>query len=100
MDNIIRVCIVAGFEPLRLGLVKTLGGSPDIEIVGDTTSLGDMIANAALRDADVFVVDVDALGGAAQGTVAQLNEWLTALKVLLLGKEEDARVHCSDGRAG
>src|SRR5216117_1644666 len=89
MDNIIRVCIVAGFEPLRLGLVKTLGGSPDIEIVGDTTSLGDMIANAALRDADVFVVDVDALGGAAQGTVAQLNEWLPALKVLFLGNQDD-----------
>ena len=100
MGNIIRVCIVAGFEPLRLGLVKTLGGSPDIEIIGETTSLGDMIANAALRDADVFVVDVDALGGAAQGTVAQLNEWLPALKVLFLGNQEDARVISPDDLPG
>src|SRR5438046_9073230 len=91
MDNIIRVCIVAGFEPLRLGLVKTLGGSPDIEIIGETTSLGDMIANAALRDADGVVVDVDALGGAAPGTVGQRNEGLPALKGLVEGKQEHAR---------
>jgi len=97
MDNIIRVGVIAGFEPLRAGLVKTLGGAPDIEVVGETTSLGDLIANASVRDADVFVVDVDTLArGTAQGTVAQLNEWLPALKVLFLGNEEDARVISPD----
>src|SRR5919108_6368211 len=100
MDNIIRISIVAGFEPLRLGLVKTLGGAPDMEIAGETTSLGDLISNAAMRDADVFVVDVDALGGAAQETVAQLNEWLPALNVLFLGNQEDARVISPDDLPG
>jgi two-component system, NarL family, response regulator DevR len=100
MDNIIRVSVIAGFEPLRLGLVKTLEGAPDIEIVGETTSLGDLISNATMRDADVFVVDVDALGGAAQVTVAQLNEWLPALNVLFLGNQEDARVISPDDLPG
>ena len=97
MDNIIRVGVIAGFEPLRMGLVETLGGAPDIEIVGETTSLGELIANPSVRDADVFVVDVDTLGrGTAQGTVAQLNEWLPALRVLFLGNQEDARVISPD----
>jgi DNA-binding NarL/FixJ family response regulator len=100
MDNTIRVCIVAGFEPLRLGLVKTLGGAPDVEIVGETTSLGDLILDPVLRDANVLVVDVDALGGAAQGTVAQMNEWLPALNVLFLGNQEDARVISPDDLPG
>ena len=100
MDNTIRVCIVAGFEPLRLGLVKTLGGAPDVEIVGETTNLGDLIIDPVLRDANVFVVDADALGGTAQGTVAQLNEWLPALNVLFLGNQEDARVISPDDLPG
>jgi DNA-binding NarL/FixJ family response regulator len=83
-----------------LGLVKTLGGAPDVEIVGETTNLGDLIMDPALRNANVFVVDVDALGGAAQGTVAQMNEWLPALNVLFLGNQEDARVISPDDLPG
>lgn len=96
MENIIRVCVVAGFEPLRMGLAKTLGSAPDMEIVGEATSLGDLVMHPGARDADVFVVDVDALAGAAQGQVSQLNEWLPALKVLFLGNQEDARVISPD----
>jgi DNA-binding NarL/FixJ family response regulator len=92
MDQTIRVCVVAAFEPLRLGLVKTLGGAPDIEITAEATSLGDLITYPAVRDADVFVVDVDALVGAGAGTLMALNEWLPALNVLFLGNHEDARV--------
>jgi len=96
MDNIIRVCVIAGFEPLRLGLVKTLGGAPDMEIAGEVTSLADLVTNPAARDADVFVVDVDVLAGGQRAPITQLNEWMPALKVLFLGNQEDARVISPD----
>jgi two-component system response regulator DevR len=96
MENIIRVCVIAGFEPLRLGLVKTLGSAPDIEVIGEATTLGDLVTNPNVREADVFVVDVDVLSGAGRTEVAHLNEWLPALKVLFLGNHEDARVISPD----
>lgn len=96
MEKIIRVCVIAGFEPLRLGLVKTLGSAPDIEVLGEATTLGDLVTNPNVRDADVFVVDVDALAGSGRIQVEHLNEWLPALKVLFLGNQEDARVISPD----
>ena len=96
MDNIIRVCVIAGFEPLRMGLVKTLGTAPDIEVIGEATALGDLVTNPNIREADVFIVDVDALAGAGRTEVGLLNEWLPALKVLFLGNHEDARVISPD----
>jgi len=96
MERIIRVCVIAGFEPLRMGLVKTLGTAPDIEVIGEAMTLGDLVTNPNIRDADVFLVDVDVLAGAGRTEVAHLNEWLPALKVLFLGNHEDARVISPD----
>ena len=96
MEKIIRVCVIAGFEPLRLGLVKTLGSAPDIEVIGEAHALGDLVTNPNIREADVFVVDVDVMVGGGQIGGGQLNEWLPALKVLFLGNHEDARVISPD----
>ena len=97
IEKTIRVCVIAAFEPLRLGLVKTLATAPDIEIVGEATALGDLITNANMREADVFVVDADVLAGGGGGaTIGGLNEWRPALKVLFLGNQEDARVISPD----
>ena len=96
MDKIIRVCVIAGFEPLRMGLVKTLGSAPDIEVIGEAHTLGDLVTNPNIREADVFVVDVDVMAGGGQTEVGHLNEWLPALKVLFLGNHEDARVISPD----
>jgi len=101
MDRIIRVCVVAGFEPLRVGLARTIAGVGDMDVIGEASGFSDLIANRALREADVFVVDVDVMT-AAQGSVTaripltQLNEWLPAFKVLFLGNHEDARVISPD----
>jgi DNA-binding NarL/FixJ family response regulator len=97
IEKTIRVCVIAAFEPLRLGLVKTLASAPDLEIVGEATALSDLATNPNIRDADVFVVDVDVLARGTGGTaISNLNEWLPALKVLFLGNQEDARVISPD----
>lgn len=87
----IKVCIVAPFEPLRLGLVSTIGNAKDMEIVGEATGLTDLITSPAFREADVLVVDSGAVQGANRSLYTQINEWLPALKVLFLGTQEDAR---------
>ncbi len=89
----IRVCIIAPFEPLRLGLASTIGDADDMEIVGNYSGLGELINSSALRDADVLVIDSESLGGegSAAPSYAMINEWLPALKVLFLGGRDDAR---------
>src|SRR3989304_1045919 len=86
----IKICIVAPFEPLRLGLVGTIGKVEDLKVVAEVSGLSDLVSKAAFRDADVILVDSDALQGAGRGTYVQINEWLPALKVLFLGTREDA----------
>lgn len=88
---VIKVCIVAPFEPLRLGLVGTIGNIPDMEVVGEVNGLSDLITSPAFREADVLVVDSDSVQGANRALYTQINEWLPALKVLFLGTQEDAR---------
>jgi DNA-binding NarL/FixJ family response regulator len=89
----IKVCIVAPFEPLRLGLIGTIGAAPDMEIVGHTGGLGELITMSALREADVLVVCSEALGGEGAGAPSYtlMNDWLPNLKVLFLGTRDDAR---------
>jgi hypothetical protein len=88
---VIKVCVVAAFEPLRLGLVGTIGQTHDMELVGDATGLADLVTSPAFREADVIVVDSSAVSGANRALYTQINEWLPALKVLFLGTQEDAR---------
>jgi DNA-binding NarL/FixJ family response regulator len=90
---ITRVCVVAPFEPLRLGLVSTLASVPDIHVIGEAAGFGQLVTQPAFREADVILVDSGALGGegASATAYAQMNEWLPALKVLFIGSPEDTR---------
>ena len=90
---ITKVCVVAPFEPLRLGLVSTLSSVPDLHVIGEAGGFGQLVSQPAFREADVIVVDSAALGGeGAEATAyAQMNEWLPALKVLFIGSPEDTR---------
>ncbi len=90
MDKI-RVCVVAPFEPLRVGLVNTISSADGLEVVGEGHVLADLVSLPAFREADVLLVDSDALLGARRVTYDQLNEWLPSLKVLFLGTRDDAK---------
>jgi len=87
----IKVAVVAAFEPLRLGLVGTIASVPDMEIIGEASSLSEIVAKSSFREADVIVVDSDVVQGVGRASYSQINEWLPALKVLFLGTREDAR---------
>ncbi|MEX0683583.1 MAG: response regulator transcription factor [Dehalococcoidia bacterium] len=87
----VKVCVVAPFEPLRLGLVSTINAEPDMQVVGEARDLAELAALAAFREADVLLIDSVAVEGTGRATYAQINEWLPVLKVLFLGTSEDAR---------
>jgi two-component system response regulator NreC len=92
MGGNIRICIVAPFEPLKMGLVRTIDADEEMEVLAAVENLPALVANAAFRGADVIVVDSDAVtSGIGRETYIQLDEWLPALKVLFLGTREDAR---------
>lgn len=87
----IKVCVVVPFEPLRVGLAGTISGAPDMEVIDELEGLAPLPARASFREAHVLVVDSDGLLGARRSTYDQLNDWLPQLKVLFLGRREDAR---------
>jgi two-component system response regulator NreC len=86
-----KVCIVAAFEPLRLGLIETINDTPDLEVVGEARDLAELVTKAAFRTADVLVVDSAAVPVESRGVYNEVFEWLPALKVLFLGTMEDER---------
>ncbi|MBI1885266.1 MAG: response regulator transcription factor [Chloroflexi bacterium] len=91
MEDKIRVYIVAEFEPLRVGLVGSIAAVPDMEVVGEASSMEGMVLGDGHRGADILLVDVEALNRANMPALeGRLNEWMPGLKVLFLGTQQDA----------
>jgi DNA-binding NarL/FixJ family response regulator len=86
-----KVCIVVPFEPLRIGLVAELSTAPDIHVIGEFHDLSEILGKAAFREADVLVLDSQAVLSDNLAVYSQIDEWLPKLKVLFLGTQEDAR---------
>jgi DNA-binding NarL/FixJ family response regulator len=91
MAENIKVCIVAPFEPLRMGLVEAINDQDDMTVIGDTADLLGLVGMSAFTQSDILVVDTLAVLGARRPTYDKINEWVPALKVLFLGTEEEAR---------
>src|SRR6266571_2353427 len=89
-DTIIRVCVIAPFEPLRMGLVAAIGNAEGLKVIAEANSLSEVPGRTLFREADVIVVDSDAMLGPGRMTYAQMDELLPTLKVLFLGSRDDA----------
>jgi len=91
-DSVVRVYVVADFEPLRVGLANAIASAPDLEIIGWAPSLGEMVRDGSYRESDVIVVDVQTVNQANMPEVYRsVAEWFPALRVLFLGGPEDGR---------
>lgn len=87
-----RVYLVADFEPLRIGLTNITESDPRIELLGIANSLEEMGAEAAYREADVIVADIDTMNRADLAKVFSLiGEWMPGMNVLFLGNDLDGR---------
>lgn len=86
-----KICVVSPFEPLRLGLVKTIQETPDLEVVGEAPNLAHLVTGPGFRAADLLVIDSASIPIENRGLYLQIYEWLPALKVLFLGSPEDMR---------
>jgi hypothetical protein len=85
-----KVCVVAPYEPLRKGLVRDISEAPDMEVVGTEPGLDELVGGKAIGEADLLVVDVDALNRASETTRSRLTEWWSALNVLFIGSRQQA----------
>src|ERR1700674_3513092 len=86
-----RVCVVVPFEPLRIGLVAELRTTPDIQVIGEFHDLSEILGKPAFREADVLILDSQAVLADNLAVYSKIDEWLPTLKVLFLGTAEDAR---------
>lgn len=88
----ITVYLVADFEPLRIGLTRTIEGEPDVKLLGTANSMEEMAEAEVYRDADVIVADVETLNRADLGQLyMKIGEWAPGLRVLFLGSDMDGR---------
>jgi DNA-binding NarL/FixJ family response regulator len=87
-----KVCVIVPFEPLRIGLVAELSSAPDIQVIGECQTLGEIAPKAVFREADVLVIDSAAvLSDNGLAVYSQITDWLPQMKVLFLGTEQDTR---------
>jgi DNA-binding NarL/FixJ family response regulator len=86
-----KVCVVAAYEPLRDGLARDIAEAPDMEVIGAEPGLDELLDGKAIGEADVLVVDVDALNRASASARSRLTEWWSALNVLFIGSREQSR---------
>ena len=87
----IRVYTVAPFEPVRVGLRDGFASNAcDIELIGDSGSLLEMIADDRFAQADVLVVDAATLNPASTPAYPPLLEKLPSLRVLFIGSPAEA----------
>ena len=81
--------IVAGFEPMRVGLVKALSEAPGIALLGDASSLQAMVDAEGYR-ADCLVIDLSAVEGLDTTEVNRLLlPYVPQMRALFLGNQED-----------
>ncbi len=86
-----KVCVVVPFEPLRIGLVAELSTAPDIRVIGEFHDLSEILGKPAFREADVLILDSQAVLSDNLAVYSKIDEWLPTLKVLFLGTTEDSR---------
>jgi len=95
--ELIRVYVVAVFEPLHAGLASAISEAADMKLAGAASSLEEMVSDDAYRDADVIVMDVQAINRSQVPLFYQrIGEWMPSMKMLFLGTELDARAISPD----
>lgn len=92
MGHLIQVFIVVDFEPLRVGLASTLSKAPDMQLVGQASSVEEMVSRDEYHAAEILVIDAQVANRTGlREALDQLQERLPAVKVIFLANPEDAR---------
>jgi DNA-binding NarL/FixJ family response regulator len=93
----IKVYAVAPFEPVRVGLRDGFGSrAPDMEFIGDCSTLVEMVADSRFANADVLVVDAATLNSGSTPAYGPLMQKLPSLKVLFIGSPAEASAISAD----
>lgn len=86
-----KIFLIIDFEPLRTGLEGAIPRDRDLSVCGSAPSFEEASRSPAFLEADVVLVDVDALNPATtQSLYATLAERFPGLKLLFLGEMQDA----------
>jgi two-component system, NarL family, response regulator LiaR len=87
-----RVYIVSAFEPLRVGLADLFAKAPSmIQVLGNVSSLDEMIADDFARQADVLIIDWEVYTPTSiYNSQHPLFELLSEARVLFLGNVQEA----------
>jgi DNA-binding NarL/FixJ family response regulator len=86
-----KVFLIVEFEPLRTGLESAIPRDQGLAVCGAASSIQEAGRSAAFLEADIVLVDVDALNRSQTDVLfGALGERFPGLKVLFLGEMQDA----------
>ena len=89
-DSKSKVYVVVAFEPLKLGLEAAIPQGRDLSVCGTASSLQEAVQSRAFADADVILIDTDALiQSDVPSVLPSLGDGVIGLKVLFLGEMQD-----------
>ena len=81
-------------------LARTLGGEPNLRILGRVGTEEELAGNLAHTDVDVVVFDFEALGPGAEGIIARLRRSSPRTRFLVLARRSDEAAMVGVLRAG
>ena len=90
-DGTIRLAIQSSHRQARRMLADRLDGQPDIDVVGDTSTLGGLGALCALRRPDVCVVDDASPAERADDQLQELRNTFPGIDFLVVSSCSDTR---------
>lgn len=92
VSEVIRGYIVAAFEPLRIGLDSALVSASNIEVIGQASSLSEMVGSGDFQRADVLLLDTQVVNTIDnEEMLNKIYEALSPMKILFLGNHQDVR---------
>ena len=96
----IRVFLVDDHRATLWGLERLIDSAADrMCLVGSATSIAELLATPASRDADVIVLDLDLAGVESTESLADLGRTLSA-RILMLTGDRNPDAHCRAVAAG
>ena len=96
--NETRVCLVADFEPLRVGLTRLIEAQSDLKLLGVPRAMEEMASDDRFKEAQVIVIDAESFNESNLADVRRkVAEWVPGIQLLFIGSESDGRaVHAED----
>jgi DNA-binding NarL/FixJ family response regulator len=85
----LKVAVVAGSEPLRIGLASIIESHPGLALAGEAKTFSEVVLDRRFHDADVVLLDVRIADETPIDVLEKAARAMPGMRLLLLGGDQD-----------